>query len=77
MRKNEYNASSIQQVLKRFEAGYEMTSEDFFRAHVDDDPCIARIPGEQRQAWAMFYRTFQRLSGSGFADRVTRELELA
>jgi hypothetical protein len=77
MDRHQYNAASIKRVLDQFEAGYGMSSDDFFRAHVNDDESISAIPGRQRQAWAMFYRTHERMTESSFADRVSRELEVA
>jgi len=77
MKKRSYNAASIERTLRAFERRYEMTSEDFFRAHVADDTSVAAVPGSHRQPWAGFYRTWLRMSGGGFAARAERELELA
>ena len=77
MQKRYYNAGSIERVLQTFERGYSLSSADFYAAHVGDPEAISHIPGVHRQAWAGFYRTWLRLSGSGFAARAERELELA
>jgi hypothetical protein len=77
MEKRYYDAASIERVLQTFERGYAMSSAVFFQQHGCDGPAVQGIPGFHRQAWAGFYRTWLRLSGSGFAERVERELELA
>ena len=78
MNKRLYTAGSIERVLRDFERGYSLSSADFYRQHIDSDGAdIARIPSMHRQAWAAFYSTWLRMSDSGFAARVERELELA
>jgi hypothetical protein len=77
MEKRFYNAASIERILQTFERGYSISSAEFFKEHEVDGPEIRSIPAFHRQAWAGFYRTWLRLSDSGFAARVERELELA
>lgn len=77
MEKHYYNAASIERVLRSFERGYGLSSDDFYRGHIADSPEVESVPSMHRQAWAGFYRTWLRLSGSGFAERAERELELA
>ncbi|CAN5561355.1 hypothetical protein BH20ACT19_BH20ACT19_00250 [soil metagenome] len=78
MEKRYYNTTSIRETLLVFERSYELDSEDFFRAHVENDERIAHVPGFHRQTWAGFYRTWMRMSdSSGFAAQVERELEPA
>lgn len=77
MEKRFYNAASIERILQTFERGYAMTSSMFFKEHEIDGPAVQDVPAYHRQAWAGFYRTWLRISGSGFAERVERELELA
>lgn len=78
MEKRYYTASSLEQVLRSFEKAYELDSDDFYRAHVEDDERrIASVPRHHRQIWVGFYETWKRLSGSNFAERAERELELA
>jgi hypothetical protein len=76
MEKRSYNAASIERILKTFERGYSIPSLMFFEEHESDGPAVQAIPGVHRQAWAGFYRTWLRLSDSGFAAQVARELEL-
>lgn len=75
--KRYYNAASIERVLRAFERGYGLTSAEFYRSHAGDGSAITQVPSFHRQAWAGFYRTWLRLSGSGFAERAERELEIA
>ena len=77
MEKRFYSAGSIERILRSFERGYSLPSADFYDQHVHGGPCIERIPSMHRQAWAGFYSTWLRMSDSGFAARVERELELA
>jgi hypothetical protein len=77
MDKRVYNAASIERILLTFERGYSISSAKFFAEHAIDGPLIQSVPVFHRQAWAGFYRTWLRLSGSDFASRVERELELA
>ena len=77
MQKRFYNAGTIERVLRDFERGYELPSADFYREHVSGGAAIDRIPSMHRQAWAGFYTTWLRMSDSGFAALVERELELA
>jgi hypothetical protein len=77
MTKRYYTAASLERVLRAFEKGYGMSSADFFEAHIEDRDDIRDVPRFHRQAWVGFYRTWHRLSGSSFADRVERELEIA
>lgn len=78
MEKRYYGTTAIEETLRVFERTYNLDSEGFYRAHVDDDELIAHVPGFHRQTWAGFYRTWKRMSGeSGFAAQVERELEPA
>ncbi len=77
MEKRYYTAASIERVLRTFERGYELSSAEFYRGHVSDSSEVGHVPSMHRQAWAGFYRTWLRISGSGFAERAERELELA
>ena len=77
MEKRYYTVASIERVLRTFERGYGLASDAFYRSHVSDGPDIGHVPSMHRQAWAGFYRTWLRISGSGFAERAERELELA
>lgn len=77
MEKRLYNAASIERILQTFERGYSLSSSVFFSEHRADGPDVQNIPAVHRRAWAGFYRTWLRLSDSGFAARVERELELA
>jgi hypothetical protein len=77
MEKRFYNAASIERVLQNFERGYSIPSAEFYAEHEVDGPRVQSVAVFHRQAWAGFYRTWLRLSGSDFASRVERELELA
>lgn len=76
--KHFYDAASLERTLRAFEGGYGLSSADFYRGHVANEATVIdRMSGMHRQAWAGFYCEWQRMSGSSFADRVERELELA
>lgn len=77
MEKRYYNSTSISAVLKVFEDGWKMSSEDFYAAHRADSPAVASIPGSQRQAWAGFYANWKRMTATGFVEQAQRELEPA
>jgi len=72
MERRYYNASSIERTLRVFEQKYGMTSEDFYAAHLVDDDL--HLPRSHRQSWAMFCRTWMRMTGGGFAAQAAREL---
>jgi hypothetical protein len=76
--KHQYNAASLARTLCAFEDGYGISSAVFYRAHIaNDDEIVAAVSGSHRQVWAGFYCEWRRMSGSSFADRVERDLELA
>jgi hypothetical protein len=79
MEKRYYTAASLKDAMEAFESGYAMSTEDFYRAHVEEDePAIAHVARRHRPAWAMFYRSWKRMtSGDAFAQQVKRELEPA
>lgn len=76
MDKHYYDAASLERTLRAFEARFGLSSVDFYRAHVESTDAVADIPGFYRQSWAAFYSEWRRLTGSSFADRVERDLEL-
>ena len=75
MEKRFYDASTIQRVLEDLERGYGISSSEFWSAHAGDGMAIKHVPSVHRQAWAAFYETWLRLSGSSFSARIERELE--
>lgn len=77
MERHVYDIDSLRGVLQAFEEGYGMSSEDFYRAHVENGDAVQHMSGAHRQAWAGFYAEWQRMVDSSFAGRVKRELELA
>jgi hypothetical protein len=76
MQRHSYNAASLERSLLALEKRFGMDSATFMRAHEEDAPSIAGIPGFVRHTWASFYVDWQRLSGEDFGSRVARELEL-
>jgi hypothetical protein len=77
MEKRYYTATSIERVLHTYERRYEISSDEFYGAHTTDDERLAGMPGFHRQAWAGFYRTWLRMTDTGFVAQAERELELA
>jgi hypothetical protein len=70
-----YNASSLRRVLDDLEAGYGMSSEEFYEAHLQD--CLPRpVPSFHRHVWASLYRDWRRLAGADFAENAERVLAL-
>jgi hypothetical protein len=75
MKKNLYDAGSLERVLVSFEERYGMTSADFYALHRSD--VSLDMPGFHRHAWASFYREVRRLRGDDFAENAERLLTLA
>jgi hypothetical protein len=73
MKKNYYDASSLELVLTRFEDLYGMTSAEFY-VLVERGEDTPGIPGFHRHSWASFYRDVRRLRGYDFAANAGRVL---
>ena len=70
-----YDAATLSTLLHQFEEHYRLSSADFHRLHVADDPALEDMPGSVRQAWAGFYSEWRRMAPeSSFADHAAREL---
>jgi hypothetical protein len=76
MQRFSYNAATLERILAAFERTYHLDSEDFYEIRFTDDERVAHVPHWHRQSWAIFYRNWLRLGGSGFAESVKRDLEL-
>jgi hypothetical protein len=72
--KSYYDADSIEPVLRWFENRYEISSEEFYEAHVADTPLPDGLEGFHRHCWASFYREAKDLTGRSFAERAERVL---
>jgi hypothetical protein len=76
--RHSYDAATLSSLLHKFEEHYSLSSADFHRMHVADDPALAEMPGSVRQAWAGFYAEWCRMAPeSSFADQAARELATA
>jgi hypothetical protein len=74
MDKMVHNKTDVSQLLGWFERSYDMSSEDFYAAHVAD--AELGIPLFHRHVWASFWREFQRVGSSNreFVDRAEQTL---
>lgn len=78
MRKRYYNAESLRLTLDAFEEAYEMSTEEFLDAHVqDNEAAIGAVPNHSRSQWSMFARMQERMCGGSLAAQVTRGLQVA
>ena len=73
MKKNYYDASTLERVLVRFEETYGMSSDEFVSRVEAGDESL-EVPGFHRHAWLSFYRDVRRLRGDAFADNAARVL---
>jgi hypothetical protein len=76
MERNVYSATSLERVLALLEERYEMSTADFYDAHVAGET-LEHIPWFHRHVWASFYRDVRRMRGDEFAERAEGTLTLA
>jgi len=70
--KNYYNADSVAPLLRWFEEQCEMSSEDFFEAHVADADLPPALPAFH--SWASFYAEVRAVAEPSFAESAGRVL---
>lgn len=76
MEKYVYNSASLERLCLSFERAYEMSSEDFYAAHVGGKGLD--VPRFHRHVWASAYREAHRhhpVNGD-YASRAEQTLEL-
>ena len=54
----------LQRVLGVFERNYRLSSEDFYRAHLRNEPLAADLSVWHREIWSGTYRQWLRAQGS-------------
>jgi hypothetical protein len=54
----------LQRVLGVFERNYRLSSEDFYRAHIRNEPPAADVSAWHREIWSGTYRQWLRRQGS-------------
>ena len=70
MEKYVYNADSLDALCAFFERTYDMSSDDFYAAHVADEELP--IPRFHRHVWSSFLRESRRLHGRRNGDFTSR-----
>ncbi|MGH2960670.1 MAG: hypothetical protein ACRDL3_00535 [Solirubrobacterales bacterium] len=65
-----FDALALQRVLRVFEDNYSLSSADFYRAHMDDEPPAADLSPWHREIWSGTYRQWLRDQGAEDAWRL-------
>ncbi len=76
MEKRYLTPAAVERTLLSYERKFDLSTAEFYEAHLIDAERVKEIPRRHRHLWASLHRTLERMSGGGdLAGRFEQELE--